>query len=63
MLVLGAVSALGASVNAGELSTADKELRARAIAECNSPRYPGGATPHINYAGNWFRYVEPGSSR
>ena len=63
MFILGAISALGATANAGELSAADQELRARAIAECSSPTNANPGTPYINYAGGWFRCVEPGGTR
>ena len=63
MLIVGAVSALGAAANAGELSAADQALRARAIAECSSPTRANPGTPYINYAGNWFRCIEPGNTK
>lgn len=40
-------------------SAADQALYERAVAACNGPNYPSGARPFINYAGGWFRCVEP----
>jgi hypothetical protein len=42
-----------------ERSAADQALYERAVAACNGPKYPSGARPFINYAGGWFRCVEP----
>lgn len=40
-------------------SAADQALYDKAVAACNGPNYPSGAHPYINYAGGWFRCVEP----
>lgn len=40
-------------------SAADQALYEKAVAACNGPQYPSGAHPYINYAGGWFRCVEP----
>lgn len=40
-------------------SAADQALYEKAVAACNGPQYPSGARPYINYAGGWFRCVEP----
>lgn len=63
LLVLSAISALGVSANAGELSAADQQLRARAVAECSSPRNANPGTPKINYESNSFQCVELGGSK
>lgn len=42
-----------------ERSAADQALYEKAVAACNGPQYPSGARPYINYAGGWFRCVEP----
>lgn len=42
-----------------DLSAADQTLHDRAVAACSGPNYPSGARPYINYAGGWFRCVEP----
>lgn len=44
---------------AGQRSAADQALYERAMKDCNSPRWPDGARPYINYAGGWYRCVEP----
>ena len=43
-------------------SAADQRLYEKACKACSGPQYPGGARPHINYAGGWFRCVRPRSS-
>ncbi len=48
-----------AGVALAERSAADQALYEKAVAACNGPNYPSGARPHINYAGGWFRCVEP----
>ena len=40
-------------------SAADQRLFERARKACNGPEYPRGARIEINYAGKWFRCVEP----
>ena len=39
-------------------SAADKRLYEKARKAC-SAQYPYASRPHINYAGGWFRCVEP----
>lgn len=48
---------------AGQRSAQDQALYERAMADCNSPKWPNGARPFINYSGGWYRCVEPGNSR
>jgi hypothetical protein len=40
-------------------SAADQRLYEKARKACSGLQYPNGARPHINYAGKWFRCVEP----
>ena len=40
-------------------SAADQRLYEKARKACSGSQYPNGARPHINYAGGWFRCVEP----
>jgi hypothetical protein len=40
-------------------SAADQRLYEKARKACSGPEYPDGARPHINYAGGWFRCIEP----
>jgi hypothetical protein len=40
-------------------SAADQRLYEKARKACSGPEYPNGTRPHINYAGGWFRCVEP----
>jgi len=40
-------------------SAADQRLYEKARKACNGPEYPRGARIEINYAGKWFRCVEP----
>jgi len=47
------------TVTAGQRSAADQALYERAIRDCRSPKWPDGARPLINYAGGWYRCVEP----
>jgi len=49
--------------SAGQRSAQDQALYEKAMADCNSPRWPNGARPFINYSGGWYRCVEPGNSR
>ena len=59
LLTLGfMVVATGTSL-AAQRSDADQALYQQAVAACSGPRYPSGARPYINYAGGWFRCVEP----
>lgn len=51
--------AASASVAMAARSAADQALYEKAVAACNGPNYPSGAHPYINYAGGWFRCVEP----
>jgi hypothetical protein len=44
-------------------SAAEQRLYEKARKACSGPQYPNGARPHINYAGGWFRCVEPKSER
>ncbi len=46
-------------VLAGQRSAADQALYQRAVKDCSGPKWPDGARPHINYAGGWYRCVEP----
>jgi len=61
-LALTAFLAAGAA-EAGERSPQDQALYEKARKDCSGPQWPNGATPYINYAGGWYRCVEPGSSR
>ena len=49
--------------SAGERSPQDQALYEKAMADCNSPKWPNGARPYINYSGGWYRCVEPGGNR
>jgi hypothetical protein len=44
-------------------SATDQRLYEKARKACNGPQYSGGARPDINYAGGWFKCIEPKSSR
>jgi hypothetical protein len=44
-----------------ERSAADQRLYEKARKTCSGPQYPNGVRPYINYAGGWFRCVEPHS--
>lgn len=57
-LALALVVASAGTVLAAR-SAADQALYEKAVATCNGPQYPSGARPYINYAGGWFRCVEP----
>jgi hypothetical protein len=46
------------SVGQAAKSAADKRLYEKALKAC-SGQYPYATRPHINYAGGWFRCVEP----
>jgi hypothetical protein len=48
-----------AGVALAERSAADQALYEKAVEACSGPNYPNGARPYINYAGGWFRCVEP----
>jgi hypothetical protein len=37
-------------------SAADQRLYEKA---CSGPEYPDDTRPHINYAGGWYRCIEP----
>ena len=50
---------LPVAIHAAQRSAADKQLYQRAVKACNSNSYPSGTRPYINYAGGWFRCVEP----
>lgn len=58
-----AAIATGGAAWAQDQSAANQALRAKAIAACNSPQYPNGARPLINYSGGWFRCVEPNTGK
>ena len=49
----------GSSAAQAARSAADKRLYEKARKACSGPEYPNGTRPHINYAGGWFRCVEP----
>lgn len=49
--------------DAKQRSAKDQALYEKARKECSGPHYPSGARPYINYAGGWFRCVEPGNNR
>ncbi|WP_395684760.1 hypothetical protein [Aestuariivirga sp.] len=51
--------AMAGAVMAGQRSPADQALYEKALQDCNSPKWPNGARPLINYAGGWYRCVEP----
>lgn len=55
--------AIPSALCAAELTPAQQALWQRANKECNSPKYPSGARPVVNYAKMTFKCVEPGSSR
>ena len=66
-MIIG-LAALGAlwstmPVQAKQRSPQDQALYEKAVKDCNGPHYPSGATPYINYAGGWYRCVEPNSRR
>lgn len=46
---------------AGQRSPKDQALYEKAMADCNGPNWPNGARAFINYAGGWYRCVEPHS--
>jgi hypothetical protein len=59
LILVSFLLAMPASGALAERSAADQALYQRAVAACNGPKYPSGARPYINYAGGWFRCVEP----
>jgi hypothetical protein len=40
-------------------SAADQRLYEKARKACSGPEYPNDTRPHINYAGGWYRCIEP----
>ena len=54
-----AITAVSQNADAAQKSAADKQLYQRAVKACNSNSYPSGTRPYVNYAGGWFRCVEP----
>jgi hypothetical protein len=64
-MVLGLAASLGLAGQAAakERSAKDQALFEKARKDCSGPQYSSGAQPFINYAGGWYRCVEPGSSR
>ena len=58
-IALSLVIAGAGTVTAGQRSAADQALYERAMRDCRSPKWPDGARPLINYAGGWYRCVEP----
>lgn len=59
LILASLLIALPASGALAARSAADQALYEKAVAACNGPQYPSGARPYINYAGGWFRCVEP----
>lgn len=59
LLTLSFLVATTGATLAAQRSDADQALYEKAVAACNGPQYPSGARPYINYAGGWFRCVEP----
>lgn len=59
LLAMSFVVAATGTTLAAQRSAADQALYEKAVAACNGPQYPSGARPYINYAGGWFRCVEP----
>ena len=49
--------------SAGQRSAQDQALYEKAMADCNSPRWPNGARPFINSHGRGYRSLEPGNNR
>ena len=63
MLVLSALAVI-VSIASGPASVkaksaADRKLYEKARKICSSSSYPDGSRAYINYAGGWFRCVEP----
>lgn len=60
LVALVIASTLSASgVAEAARSAADQALYEKAVKDCSSPKWTNGATPSINYAGGWYRCVEP----
>jgi hypothetical protein len=58
-MAVAVLTTMPSMVLAGQRSAADQALYQRAVKDCSSPRWADGARPHINYAGGWYRCVEP----
>ncbi len=54
-----ALMALVSNAAQSARSAGDQRLYEKARKACSGPEYPNGTRPHINYAGGWFRCVEP----
>lgn len=60
-LVFTSILAVISTADAKTRSAADQALYEKAIKDCNSPKRANSAWPLINYAGGWYRCVEPNS--
>lgn len=59
-VIAGAILiAVPGAAMAAPKSAADQALYQRAVKDCSSPKWSNGARPYINYAGGWYRCVEP----
>jgi hypothetical protein len=60
-LVIAACAAAALAVNDAKAArpAAQQRLYEKAVKVCSAPEYPYGTRPYINYAGGWFRCVEP----
>jgi hypothetical protein len=58
-IVCAVVIAGAGNLAAAQRSAADQALYEKAKKDCSGPKWPDGARPLINYAGGWYRCVEP----
>lgn len=57
-----AVFAVSGSSDAKQRSAQDQALWEKARADCNSPKWPNGATPSVNYKRGTYVCIEPRES-
>lgn len=65
IILFAAIAAawITSTADAKQRSPQDQALYEKAVKDCNSPKWPNGAWPVINYSGGWYRCQESRSSR